>query len=75
MRYEEFINYVLKGHEFEGFICSYELKILNIDDDYITVIIDKEVNKYSYDEIQNVKIFNNKTFEEIYNDIELIDMY
>ena len=62
MKYEEFIKYVLNGHEFEGFIYSHELKILNIDDDYITVIINKEVNKYLYDEIQNVKIFNKHYF-------------
>ena len=26
MRYEKFIEYVLNGHEFMGFVCSHELK-------------------------------------------------
>ena len=30
MRYEKFIEYVLNGHEFMGFVCSHELKILNV---------------------------------------------
>ena len=36
MSYEKFIEYVLNGHEFMGFVCSHELKILNVIEGYFT---------------------------------------
>ena len=75
MKYENFIEYILIGHEFIGFVCSEELKILNLDDDYITVIINNKRYDYPYDKIENVKIYNNKTFKEIYNEIKIEEIY
>ena len=75
MRYEEFIKYVLNGHEFIGFVCSHELKILNVIDGCVTVIIDNEHNHYLYNDIEKVLIYNNKTLKELYNNIKLEEMF
>lgn len=75
MRYEEFIKYILNGHEFIGQLLSNEFKVLNVIDDCITVIIGNEHKHYSYDNIEKEIIYDNKTFKELYNDIKLEEMF
>lgn len=75
MRYEEFIKYILNGHEFIGQILSNEFKVLNVIDDYITIIIGNEHKHYLYDNIEKEIIYDNKTFKELYNNIKLEEMF
>lgn len=75
MRYEKFIEYVLNGHEFMGFVCSHELKILNVIEEYVTVIIDNDHKHYLYTDIEEALVYDNKTFKELYEHIELADMF
>lgn len=75
MRYEKFIEYVLNGHEFIGFVCSHKLKILNVIEGCVTVIIDNDHKHYLYTDIEEELVYDNKTFKELYDYIELVDMF
>lgn len=74
MEYNKFINYVEMGHEFIGIIDNKELKILNIMDDKVTVIIESKAKHYDYENIRYVKIYNKMTFKELI-ELELIKIY
>ena len=75
MRYDKFIEYVVNGHEFLGFVCSHELIILNVIEGCITVIIDNDHKHYLYTDIEEALVYDNKTFKELYEYIELVDMF
>lgn len=74
MEYNKFIEYVIIGHEFIGYIDNQEFKILNVYDDVIVVKISSEVNQYPYDEIEKTKIYDNKTFKELF-DLDLVEIH
>lgn len=73
MNYNEFIKYVEIGHEFIGSVDGKELKVLNIMDDKVTVIIDSKARHYVDTNIRYAKIYNKMTFKELF-ELELIKL-
>ena len=77
MKYKEFIQHVYYGNEFEGTLDEHSLAVLNVIEDKVVVVINGEDTIIDEDDIENTKIYDDMTFEELFdnNRIVLTDMF
>lgn len=77
MKYNEFVEQLLFGSEFEGIIGGLQFRILNVIEDKIVFIIGEHTYEIDDECVLVEKVYNNMTFKELFeqNIIKINDIY